>query len=250
MIFYFSGTGNSFYVAKRLSDKFNEEIINISECIQNEIYKFNVNKNEKIGFIFPVYYFGVPIIIRNFIKKLEVNRSNYVYVIFTCESDIGGADMQIKKILKKINLDVNYIYQLPMPNNCPIYYDLPDENYQYKKIENANMKITEIAENISNKVEGGYKSNIIVKLTTLVAYPIYYFGRNTKNFYADSKCISCGLCKKICPINAIEIKDGKPKWIKSKCVYCLACYNRCPKQSIQIGKKTKNRKRFVNPILK
>lgn len=68
--------------------------------------------------------------------------------------------------------------------------------------------------------------------------------RKTKKFFADDKCISCGLCAKICPEEAIVIRNGKPEWIKRKCQHCTACINRCPAKAIQYGKKTADRGRY------
>ena len=68
--------------------------------------------------------------------------------------------------------------------------------------------------------------------------------RKTKYFFADDKCVSCGKCAQICPDGAIEIKNGKPEWIKPKCQHCTACINRCPQKAIQFGKKTAERGRY------
>lgn len=251
MIYYFSGTGNSLYVARKIGEQTNDSVINIADCIKNNKYEFTL-KGENLGFIFPAYFFGIPTIIRNFINKVKFDMKEipYTYVIFTCESDIGSADVQIKKQLKRRNIKINYIEQIPMPNNYMLFYDLPDESYQLKKIERSNSKIENVIENIKRKISGGYKSNLVLRFITSISYPLYYFGRNTKNFYADEKCIGCGLCSNICPVEAISIIDKKPKWIKKKCVYCLACINRCPKSAIQIKGKTKGKRRYVNPILK
>lgn len=252
MVFYFSGTGNSYYTAKKIAENLNEELISIPDILKNKKYNIEIRNNEKVGFVFPAYYFGIPVIIREFFKKVNFKYSNisYVYVIFTCESDIGGADIQIKRQLKKQGLKVNYIYQLPMPNNCAIFYDLPSDEFQMKKLKNAETLIENLISNIRNEITGGYFSNLNLRFVSNISYPLYYFGRKTKKFQVNEKCVNCGLCEKICPIGVIKIENGKPKWIKKKCVYCLACVNRCPQMAIQLGIGYKNKKRYINPIYK
>ncbi|WP_158211969.1 EFR1 family ferrodoxin [Methanobrevibacter sp. 87.7] len=82
MIFYFSATGNSKYVSKSIADTTNDKIIDI---INIENYKFNLEDNESIGFVFPTYFWGVPPIMLDFIDKVEFSNynNNYVYSIST-----------------------------------------------------------------------------------------------------------------------------------------------------------------------
>ncbi len=51
------------------------------------------------------------------------------------------------------------------------------------------------------------------------------------------KCIGCGSCVNMCPVNAISFdKDGKAVIDKEKCIKCLTCENICPVQAIKIEK--------------
>lgn len=57
------------------------------------------------------------------------------------------------------------------------------------------------------------------------------------------------MCKK-CTVQAIQIQDGNPVWVKEKCVMCLGRLHRCPKFSIQCGDRTKGHGQYVNPNIK
>ena len=62
MIFYFTATGNSLYVAKQLDD----ELISIAQVIAQDDLKF---KAEKIGIVTPMFSLKLPDIIQRFLEK-------------------------------------------------------------------------------------------------------------------------------------------------------------------------------------
>ena len=72
MVFYFSATGNSKYVAERIGREFGGQVINISDATRNNEYKYQVEDDEKVFFIFPVYFYGLPNLVSAFIKKYSL----------------------------------------------------------------------------------------------------------------------------------------------------------------------------------
>ncbi|MEK6623981.1 MAG: EFR1 family ferrodoxin [Bdellovibrionota bacterium] len=53
-----------------------------------------------------------------------------------------------------------------------------------------------------------------------------------KTLYTSPDCNDCGLCLKSCPVQAIELRNGRPFW-RYTCESCMRCMNICPKRSIQ-----------------
>ncbi len=49
----------------------------------------------------------------------------------------------------------------------------------------------------------------------------------------EKKCTGCGRCVKVCPVDAIKIKDRKAK-IYDDCIECGACIDACPREAIHI----------------
>lgn len=41
-------------------------------------------------------------------------------------------------------------------------------------------------------------------------------------------CIHCGICATVCPVNAIEMREGYPIIDRARCVSCLCCHEMCP----------------------
>lgn len=257
MIFYFTGTGNTLQLAKQLAEEINEDLVSVVECTKTSTYVFDIKTNEKIGFVFPIYYWGLPTIVNDFINKLQINNysdSNYTFFLASCGANTGIADKILAKKLKTKQIILNAAFSIPMPDNYIILLDLstpPDKLQQF--FINAQEKLKEIKTHIENKKPHNKKlinRGSLPYLSSTIMYSVYKNSRSTSKFYADDNCINCGKCVDICPLNLISQNDNVIKWKQARCVFCLACIHRCPTHAIQYGKNTKNRNRYVNPNVK
>lgn len=245
MIFYFSGTGNSLFAAKRLLSD-DEKLVSISEALYKNEFDFQVQKGEKVGFVFPVYFYTVPSIVTDFILKLNLQGADYVYAVITCGGSISQAGSVLKKLLENRGVSLKFVTSLLMPDNSMLFYQIPPVSEAGKRLEVAEVLLKEIKQ----KIENGEVSKI--GKSTFVSGMLgtaYKWCSKTEKYYADGNCIGCGLCEKNCPEKVIVMKDGKPEWTKPVCSKCSACINRCPKNAIQYGKGTIGRNRYVNPEL-
>ena len=241
MIYYFSGTGNSRFAAQKLAVLTEDKSVNIAS-IYNGTVKSVEGKADVTGFVFPVYYSGLPEMVKRFASNPQIkeNLGEYVFCVITCGGSAAAADKMLAKALcREPDLSVS----LMMPDNYVIAYDPSTADEAREKLGKANAKLEKIAEAINQR--GVYISSTFKKsLATKLMYPFYNIFRTTRFYKADSKCNGCGFCEKICPDKAIEIKSGKPVWVNKKCQHCTACINRCPQKAIQFGFSTKKRGRY------
>ena len=234
MIYYFSATGNSLNIANRLCKLLNEPITNIT-------HETRIDRNQKMIFVVPCYFWGIPDIVVNLLNNEEFNKNDNLYFVITCGGFLGTTDKIIKNIIKPAKL---FIYQLPMETNYIVWHKIDNKEVILKKLNDANEKINEIAKDIQNN-KSTYKSIIFIRFLEKIMYKQYDKQRKTKKFYVNDTCISCSLCEKNCPDKAIELKEGKPVWIKEKCQHCLRCLHHCPTLSIEYGKETVGRERYL-----
>lgn len=246
MIFYFTGTGNSEWVAKKVADKLSDKAVDI---ISLDLAKLKVElkiESEKyIGFVFPVYAWGVPEPMLDFVKNLKganEETTAFTFGICTCGEDAAFA---MKKLSKTYPLCS--AYSIAMPNNYVIGSELESDEVVLNKIKNAESEIDKISAEISEgkKQYRVHEGPLAFIKSGVVNKGFNKFARSTSPFWViKDKCISCILCAKNCPSKAIELENGNPVWKKGNCYQCLRCINSCPSKAIQYGKKTTGRKRY------
>ncbi len=111
----------------------------------------------------------------------------------------------------------------------------------------AEPQIDALIAHIRRRDRGDFMRAKVPLPAVRVYYPHYERARRTGYFAVTDACVGCGLCARNCPVSAIEIRDGRPVWVKERCVMCLACLHRCPKFAIRRGKKTAGHGQYVHP---
>ena len=230
MIFYFTGTGNSLYAAQKLADV-GEEIVSIVEALRSKTFHYTLKEGEKLGFVFPVYFYTVSDPVLELVRHLTVENAGFVYAVE----------------LKKRGLELQRLDALVVPDGALIFYDIDAPEKMEQQLAAATKELASIKQAVDRREGNRITGSPVLGKVGLAAY---HACMSTKAFYADSKCVGCGKCASICPSGAIEMVGGRPVWTKSKCLKCCGCLGRCPVFAIQYGKKTASRGRYVNPVLK
>lgn len=235
MIFYFSGTGNSKWIALNLARIINDQAYDITSV--EEIP--NLEGDERIGFVFPIYAWGIPEIMLKFITRLPKLES-FIYAVSTCGNETGLA---YKKLTKLVNLAS--FYSVKMPNNYIIGANLESSSIIKNKIAKAKNEIELIAKEICSKKPTFrfHKGKMAFLKTKILNYGFNNFARTTKKFYVNSNCNTCGICVNNCPAGAIKMQAKQPIW-SGQCFMCTKCLNSCPQKAIQYGKKTNTKERY------
>lgn len=243
MILYFSATGNCKYVGTRLVQAEEQEMLSIVDCVRNGQYSFS---DKTIGIISPTYDWGLPSIVKEFLEKASF-QTEYLYYIATDGTTPGASGAIANKAIQ--NREIDAYYSVQMADTWTPIFDLSTSKKVAKYTKNTEAEISSIIRSVKERNKNRYMSpRIPAFITEWIAEPIYNCKvRRTINFHAEDTCIGCGLCAKKCPVNAIEMHDERPVWVKDKCVMCLGCLHRCPKFSIQYGKNTKKHGQYTNP---
>jgi ferredoxin/flavodoxin len=252
-IYYFSGTGNSLHIAKRLKETLNEcELIPIAGLMKQDSI---ISTSEKVGFVFPVYAWSLPKIVYDFVEKIDLSNTKYIFAVTT----MGGFSEQyvapmLNKLLEPKNKELDASYNLRVFSNniwgSKWINPIPSKEKGEKRIKKAELKLEEIAEIIRNNRKGKVKkTSYYSKMKNSYFSFINEVNSMDEKYYVDENCNGCGTCEKICPVNNIKLVNEKPEW-QHRCQMCTGCLHYCPLKAIQWGEYTLDRERYNHPYIK
>ncbi len=248
MLFVFSGTGNSYSVARRVADETGNKLIDLAAAVRYKRYTYDA-EGKDIGFVYPTYYYGLPRMVLEFVKNVKIVNPGRVYCIATCGGESGGAcEMLCEEISDRLKVDA--CYDVFMPDNAIFYEDAPDEEEQKRMLSTAEDEVTRIIASIKNGDSGDmciHKGEGTENWREL--YTKYDEMRVTEPFVVTDACIECRVCEDVCPERVIKVYHRKPVWDEEKCSMCMTCLQLCPKQAIEFGKSSVGRRRYYHPIM-
>lgn len=258
-LFYFSGTGNSYHIAKELSQRLsNVTLTPIVKLLDRKQVKTNA---DVVGFVFPTYFTSVPAPVRSFLKTLNLSSAHYIFSITTRGGTFCVANMNINRMVKKKGkmLDAHFILDMIMNTPTGLKPGKGFENWddiiKKENIEAVETTIQSELDEISQiiKKRRPYpEKQGFHPIRLFLERLMYLFTRNIKaeiKYITDETCTGCGLCEQVCLSKKVRLIDRKPIWDPSiQCYYCYACFNICPTQSILVKNKyLKKDGRYIHP---
>jgi len=247
-IFYFSATGNSLQIARNIAKEMDNAVV--LPIARSEINEPVGGVGESIGFIFPIYFNGLPRLVKRFIETLDIAPDTYCFAIANSGGTRSNSLGTLDDILISKNFRLSFADEIKMPSNYIITHPLPDKVQIENLIAKATIKTKIIAESISNYELKPAKRK--ARLWSKIVNYIFLYKNASKwdeGFRVTKKCTGCGLCAKVCPAKNIKIENQLPSWQHS-CEKCLACIHWCPNGAIEYGKSTNERTRYRNPNIK
>ena len=280
MIFYFSGTGNTKWAAARLAAATHEDLIPIAPYMRADDSSHNIaepfilKENERLGFVYPVHGWRVPRLVREFIRKMKIQRDAsdastegketfskhpFAYCVCTAGDSIGltienlNDTISQNASLQALGItEVSASYSLIMPESyvgLP-FMDVDPKEREVRKKSKSAQELAVICEEIFDRKEG---------VNRLVKGPIPWFFTKVvggffekvlitdKRFHVEKdKCVKCGICANVCPVGDIKGGHGEyPEWLHHKdCLTCFTCYHHCPHHAIEFGHQTQKKGQY------
>ena len=238
MIYYFTGAGNSRYVAQRIAQALGDTVAFMPDHIPATV----PDNGEPVGFVFPVYFWGIPTVVDRFARQLTIEGSHYTFTVLTPSGSSGDAVSLFEKALRR---PVDARFSVLMPDTyCPMF-ECGDRAKNEAVLNRAEGEIDNVIVQLKSRAIGDLDLHHgMGRLYTVTMYPLYK-RTTTRRFAVSDACTGCGLCAKLCPDKFITIENGRPVWRAGHCNLCFACLHHCPTFAIQYGRNSRKHGQYT-----
>lgn len=248
LVLYYTGTGNSEYVAKKIGEQTGDEVINLFDKIKRHDYS-EIYSDRPFVIVFPTYAWQMPRILKNFVRRTTFTGNKNVYFVTTCGGSMGNMPKYLSGLCSQKAFAYMGCAEVVMPENYIAMFNAPEREEAVKIVKNADVAIKNIVDVIRHngtipEKKVGISGKISSGMVNAIFYPVFV---SAKKFYATDSCIGCGKCVKVCPLGNVSLKEGRPVW-GGQCTHCMACICKCPKEAIEYGKKSKGKPRYQCPL--
>lgn len=233
IIFYFTATGNSLYVARQLADE-STELLSIPQIVKQGRYEFEA---DEIGMVYPIYGQMPPNMVRNFIQRARLTAS-YKFAVLT----YGNMQFAVvgiwDEVSRKAGNAFDYITSILMVDNWLPNFDMNEQIKIDKHIPESLERIqTDLAAQRhfveATDEQGMQLFNRFIKDRGLDPQ-VGYLVRSEQYFVVGDACIGCGVCTEVCPHGNYELTSTGVK-TEEDCDFCFACIHNCPQKAIKFA---------------
>lgn len=232
MILYFSGSGNSKFVALYLERLLKDNVVSLKDIIK-EKRSLNFVSDKPYVIVCPIYAWRYSSLIEDILKKSKLDGNKKIYFLATMGLNCGNADKYLRKIANSKSMEYMGFGKIVMPSNYVVSEKVESKEQIYQTISKA----IPIIKNFANSILNNEKINYIKRdklgfiYSSFFNYGFDHFYKGSKNLIVDDDCIKCKKCISVCPLNNISFIDDKIV-ISKNCMFCLSCVNNCPKNAI------------------
>lgn len=244
MILYFTGTGNSRYAARRIAERTGDITVSLAEKIKARDTS-PLTVSGPLILVTPTYAWRIPRIVEQWLRSTRLHGVTGLWFVMTCGSEIGNAAEYNRALCEAKDFAYMGTVQIKMPENYIAMFNVPDAETARSIIAEAEPVIDDAADTIAaGQAFSPPRCNGYDRLMSGPINGIFYrFGVRSGPFTADNRCIGCGRCAALCPLNNIRLVDNRPVWGKD-CTHCMACICHCPAEAIEYGKKSAGKPRY------
>ncbi|MGN0975613.1 MAG: EFR1 family ferrodoxin [Gemmiger sp.] len=226
MVFYFTGTGNSLYVARQMD----AETRSIPQVLRGEERTFAA---PVIGIVCPVYGHEMPAMVKTFLRQTTF-RTEYFYLLLTYGNRHANAVELAQAACRDSGKQPDYIRTVRMVDNFLPAFDMDEQMRMDKQV---GRQLAGIQDDIARRRHDIEK----VTMADRDAHASYCALVQNRpetvwaNYIITDRCIGCGLCTRVCPAGCIRLEGQRAVNTGKNCQACFACVHVCPELAIRFG---------------
>jgi ferredoxin/flavodoxin len=243
-IFYFTGTGNALAISRTLAEGLGD-----TEVHRMTPEGADIEGVERIGLVFPVFGWGMPRMVAEFVGKLRPTSDQYVFGVATCGGSQAATLRQLRKVLRSNGSDldagfsVHGDFEMSFPKNelmaiirLMVWLSRNHRPAHFSERTEEILRVIQAKERRTPETSGPL-ANLLGTLIGGVARTS--FRTADKAFGSTDACTSCGICARVCPRENVTLENGRPAW-HHDCEFCYACMAFCPQNAITMNGQAPN----------
>lgn len=241
LIYYFSGTGNTEFIADEFIKRFEDNNINVDKIAVENSESCKIENYDFLIVGFPIYADNAPEFMLDWIKRnIKKTKVLKKVMIYSTQVSSGCGTEVVKQMLLKRGYEVMYSKSISMPNNY--YFSIFKETSKEKQV----LMIEEAKKDVLNAVDMFLKNVVVTekhsKARVIAAKAVgksfnLFAKKMGKKFSISDSCIDCGKCEKNCPVSNIDLSK---RTYKNSCIMCTRCLHVCPVNAIRYNDKKYN----------
>ena len=245
MIVYFSGTGNSRYIAEYLADALDDAVLSVGDYTKSGAVPVLASEKPWV-FVAPVYVSSPAAAMLDFIRSGSFSGEKRAWFIVDGAGEKSASSAYAKRLCRRKGLTYMGTASLAMPQNYLLYFKMRTEDEIQTMLSSARERLAVLADTLraERPFEGKTASAAEYLMTEAVRRLYYRFFMSAKPFYATDACIACGKCVSVCPYANVRLAEGRPVWGK-RCTHCMACIHSCPVHAVEYGRRTAGKPRYI-----
>ena len=225
LVFYFTATGNSLFIAKQLSDA---PISIPQELKKNEM----VYEADEIGFVCPDYAGAIPKIVQQFLAK-GTFKAPYIFAVVTFGNAATTTVEYCVDCAKKNGINISYAQSILMVDNYLPVFDMNQQMAIDKHVDENLAKILEdigAHKNFIAESELGFFNKDMLK-----GMQDQHFSMTAERLLElkPDRCVECMTCEKVCVHKNFRLGANGLEF-SGDCEYCLACVHACPQKALTL----------------
>ena len=225
LVFYFTATGNSLFVARQLSDA--------PLSIPQELKKKElVYEADEIGFVCPDYAGAIPKIVQQFMAKGKF-KAPYIFSVVTFGNAATTTVEYCVDCAKKNGININYAQSILMVDNYLPVFDMTQQMAMDKHVDENLAKILEDIGAHKNFIAeselGMFNKDMLKQMQD------QHFSMTAERLLElkPGRCVECMTCEKVCPHKNFKLGSNGLEF-SGNCEYCLACVQNCPQKALTL----------------
>ncbi len=249
MVLYFTGTGNSRFIAELTAKELGDSTYSINDGIKGRTYP-DIRNEERLVFSVPTYAWRLPRVINDWIIATDIFAGKKIYFFMNCGDSIGNAAKNLRDLCTKKSITYMGCARILMPENYIAMFDCPSVEESERIVKKAVGRVKTLLSIVKDgRMLPEEPVTFVGKISSgIVNFMFYATCVSSKKYYSTDACIGCGKCTEACPLNNIHLEKGRPVW-GSNCTHCMACICDCPSEAIEYGKKSQGKRRYHCPTV-